>query len=393
MKLKTLLLALVIVLSTARPYTAFGQSAPNRSTPEPLDLPVGDAYLSPDGLHILLASPDKSGYSLCVYSAAGKQETCGEFLTAPDLWSIRWSPDSQWIAFTENLFLYMREPDIWVMDVQTGKVTDLTDDQLTKLDITKLWASPSLDVEPAWTPDSRQIVFLRYHGEPSATNSDQHDEQADIYRVAPTGGDPVHVGALVYPAGTPPLATYALALSPDGQQIAYNVDAHKDGEAANGLWVADLDGKHARQIIPAYGITDVAFSADGRFVLGLNGQVLAVVKSTWDASSSLVAALDGGSKLPLDSGHPSQWAAWSPSGTSLVYIVAHSKQPEQDGLYVVDAPGKAGKLVYPGEFVPPSNSHKAPTNHNLLDWASNNTVLVGFQGKLMLLSLDSNQSS
>ncbi|HVO44277.1 MAG TPA: hypothetical protein VMT34_16735 [Aggregatilineales bacterium] len=388
MRIKILLLMLLIVLPFAVPTAAFRQLA-IASAPQPLDLPQGDAYLSPDGMHIFLASASTSGpYSLCVYSAAVEKESCGTLPTSPDLFSIRWSPDSKWIAFTENFFLYFREPDIWVMDAQSGKVTDLTDDQIIKLDISKIWSLPSIDVEPVWTPDSSQIVFIRYHGVPSASDPTKHDEQADLYRIAPTGGDPVQVGTFQYPTGAPPFPTYVLTLSPDGKQIAYNVDALKPESAINGLWVADLDGKNARQVLNVYGLTDVAFSADGHFVLELNALAMSQFKPPWDQSSSLVVALDGDNPLTVDSDHPAQWAAWSPSGASLAYIVAHSKQPEQDGLYVVDAPGKAGKEVVAGEFLPPAMPKANAIYRTLLHWASNDTVLVRDQDKkLMLVSL------
>ena len=47
---------------------------------------------------------------------------------APNWESIRWSPDSRYLAFTENFFRRFTEPDIWVLDTTTWNVTDITDD-------------------------------------------------------------------------------------------------------------------------------------------------------------------------------------------------------------------------------------------------------------------------
>ena len=48
--------------------------------------------------------------------------------------SIRWSPDSRYLVLTEEFFRSFSEPDIWVFDTTTGKVTDITDDGTTKID-------------------------------------------------------------------------------------------------------------------------------------------------------------------------------------------------------------------------------------------------------------------
>lgn len=54
-----------------------------------------------------------------------------------------WSPDSKRVAFT---FFHHDQSDIWAVDVETGKAEPLTLD-------------PAADQEPAFTPDGKEVIF------------------------------------------------------------------------------------------------------------------------------------------------------------------------------------------------------------------------------------------
>ena len=70
-----------------------------------LDLPMtGSLYLSPDGQRI--AQTD--GKDICLYSAAGTKQVCSTAPYGVDQNSLRWSPDSRYVAFTENFFMFFR---------------------------------------------------------------------------------------------------------------------------------------------------------------------------------------------------------------------------------------------------------------------------------------------
>jgi Fe-S cluster biosynthesis and repair protein YggX len=122
--------------------------------------------------------------------------------------------------------------------------------------------------------------------------------------------------------------------------------------------------------------------------MGLNTFILGQYASTWDHSSNVVVALDGDKEMVVDTDHAAQWAAWSPTGAALAYIAHNLKQPEQDGLYVVDEPGKAGKQVYAGIITPSASSAR----WRGLYWAANNTMLVKtIDQKFLLLNLEGKQ--
>jgi TolB protein len=64
-----------------------------------------------------------------------------------------WSPDGQHIAFTlqpqpaEGTLQVRPNVDIWVMDIETGARTQLTQD-------------PGADLWPVWSPDGQSIAFV-----------------------------------------------------------------------------------------------------------------------------------------------------------------------------------------------------------------------------------------
>jgi TolB protein len=83
-----------------------------------------------------------------------------------------WSPDGQDIAFTlqqepsEGTLQAVPNADIWVMDIETGQRTQLTQDS-------------SSDLWPVWSPDGQRIAFV----------SERDNTSGEIYVMNADGGD------------------------------------------------------------------------------------------------------------------------------------------------------------------------------------------------------------
>jgi hypothetical protein len=80
-----------------------------------------------------------------------------------------------------------------------------------------------------------------------------------------------------------------------------------------------------------------------------------------------------------------RWAAWSPTGAAIAYIVqSTSGAPDQSGLYVAATPDQPGRRVQSGEFLPASPG--APDR--LLNWSSADTILLTLpDGRFVLVRL------
>ncbi|MCC7450250.1 MAG: PD40 domain-containing protein [Anaerolineae bacterium] len=351
----------------------------------------GVGYLSSDGMWIAFAD----GKSLCIYTSAGEKQHCIETPLRIDFNSIRWSPDSTRVAYTEDFFRTFRDSDIWVMDSATGKATDLTDDGAFKFNLRPPQdADPVgfIDAVPRWSSDGKRLAFIRY----MLTFGNW---QPYLYTVDANGGTPKEGGILTGER----FGIYALAWSPDGKQIAYNRGISRNQGDQNGMWVADLEGKNARQILSVKLAAtaeatptvrerarvaipmNIEYSPDGRSLLAFDPAGLGEFTARWeDFTSSRVFTVDGSGSTPVDADEVAHWAGWSPTGTALVYIARSARNPDVDGLYVVEKPGAQGRKIYSGRIVLSGNTWRP------LEWASNNTILV-FQpeggGKFLLLHL------
>jgi dipeptidyl aminopeptidase/acylaminoacyl peptidase len=150
--------------------------------------------------------------------AQARRLTEGEF----DELDPAWSPDGRTIAFVSN----RREDreyslgggDLWLLDVESGELTALTDGGLTM-------------TGPAWSPDGRHITF---YAAPEYRGCGYR--QIHLYLVSRDGGDARDISAAldrgcgsgplpdyIYPAPTPP------AWSPDGHTIYFVVADRGDG--------------------------------------------------------------------------------------------------------------------------------------------------------------------
>ncbi len=334
---------------------------------DPLDIPNGSgAFLSPDGKEIVWVS----GKDLCFYSVAGEKQGCTTLKNSVNPNSIRWSPDSTRITFTENSIYYLVDSDIWVMDVATCKATDLTEDNIDEIKGSDLIKVRSIDMVPTWTSDGKRLIFLRYDG--------SNKQSVGVFSIDASGGEPKQEGSL----NRDGFMVFALDLSPDGKRIAYNSMGSDRNDPQSGLWIANLDGSNLHQLLkgPGKGAdpasqlkvilpTDIQFSGDGKYVLAYDF-FTAHIHIVPQATTSHVVAIDGSGELPVNAADDVKYATYGPDRTSILYIYLDDKNPDKEGLYVVARPGDPGHRIYQGALMPSTPGWRT------LFWAANNTVLV-----------------
>jgi Tol biopolymer transport system component len=225
-------------------FGAFGRAAPIAAQDGPTAGPVREFEVE-DG-HLIGLSPDGAMYAvaiqataLCVYNAETLEEiSCGS-LEALDaglrIEDVVWSPDSTRLAFAEQGFVFGKDGDLWVMDAQSGTVTNVTDDgyvgSLLTFDNSEDDATFYLDVAPAWTPDSQFITFSR-----SGIVSGERTGN-DIAQVAATGGE---VETLATVSTTEPGVVYfGTGWAPDGQTFYFSLTHVDSDDPENGIWTYD----------------------------------------------------------------------------------------------------------------------------------------------------------
>jgi Tol biopolymer transport system component len=207
-----------------------------------------------------------------------------------------WSPDGKQIAF-------VRDGELWSVDLSTGRVERLVEARLPVLE------------EPRWSPDGRYLAF----------------------RARPGGGDILAIGVdganeRVIGHGTSPV------LSPDGQRIAFV-------NGKGGLGLAGFLGTMKADGSEAVALGDVLYSDSVPNCLG--------VDLVWSPDSSHVAywSCDAGSLYvaPAVGREPprpfgeGQGPSWSPDSARLVY--AASGRSRWCSLYIVPAGGGAPELL------------------------------------------------
>ncbi len=344
------------------------------------DMPSGavgsSGFLAPDGQHFAYLA----GKAFCLYADAGKQD-CIDLapINTIDGTSPRWSPDSRYVAFTENFFQYFLEPDIWVWDTVENTLTDITDDGLEDVNfLTNPDARmDTLDILPHWLPDGR-IVFLRY------ARTGGETLPPDVYAIDPDGSGLEQLGTI---HSVDAFAIYTFDVSADS--LVYIYYPAGDSPFA-GVWISDLSGENARKLMAtdrASGIVPVSvdFSADARYVLV---SFQSNFQPSSDPQASLAQVLDvaGGDVRLIDPDHFVGGAGWSPQGSALVYTVsAREGDTAANGLYLSAAPGDPGVRLLAGDYTPTSIQWRQP-----IGWGAENTVLVAgsHQTQTVLAHLD-----
>jgi hypothetical protein len=143
-----------------------------------------------------------------------------------------WSPDAQHFTFTESAFDRLLESDIWMLDHDSGDITNRTDDGLFGGWL-KLEEPADIDYLPTWNPTNGDLYFFRSRW------SQDSDKTLGLYLLPVDRDEPKLVADLT--AQLPVLSVYRPAvISPDGTHIAFIVLGQDIADTRNGLWVMDL---------------------------------------------------------------------------------------------------------------------------------------------------------
>ncbi len=195
-------------------------------------------------------------------------------LPFPAIGGLAWSPNGRWIAATggPNGGGSNGSNSLVRIDVMTGDVTEL-DGPSGMLDSER---------EPAWSPDSLHIAFIRWGSEdlPGCHGGDPLCV-TDVFVANADGSGPIRLNAESGKADQP-------SWSPDGRWIAFRrVDrVPRQSEAPTGIVISQPDGR-GQQTIAADGVEAFAWGPDS--------DRLRFISSSGQGSGQTVseAALDG----------------------------------------------------------------------------------------------------
>lgn len=264
--------------------------------------PIGGLALPTDlTLHLI----DADGSDEKRLDGCGKPRwpSCGDYVGS----QISWAPEGARLVVPRGRSLY-------VFDVDRGSFTRLT----------ACGPRPCVDWHPAWAPNGRRIVFVRYRT--PFTES--------LWTVRPDGSGLTRLTRkLPGSAGNP-------AWSPDSRRIAFDVGDNLEAR----IYVMQDDGSNQRVLRMGAGDTGPsvpAWSPNGRRIVylttpGLTGRYRAAI---WVMNASGTGRrLLYRSACCIESwGRPT----WSPDGKSVVFGVGLSSDPARSGIYTIRADGRS----------------------------------------------------
>ena len=176
--------------------------------------------------------------------------------------------------------------DLWVMDTELREPRQVT-------------ATAELESHPIFSPDGQTLLFIA-----------DRETKSDVYRAVRTDvkkawwqNEKFKIERLTDDGES----KSALRFSPDGKKLSYL-------RARGDLWVADLDGKNAKKVIPSWSDLEYDWSPDGKWL------VYAQYDNDFNRDIWLFP-LDGSrkpfnlSRHPYNDGDP----VWSPDGRIIAF--------------------------------------------------------------------------
>lgn len=344
--------------------------------------------LSPDGRW--LAGPGLDG-DFCVWDAVTLDPTCdGRDLPPVIPRSIAWAPDSSAVAFSVDTPTLLIDSDVLVFEVATGTLVNLTGDEaFARVDLDRENADPiPVDLFPAWSPGSDELVFARTMWGPGAMGT-------TLMTIARAGGEPETLHA-IWPR-MPFLVFTPMRWLEDGSILYSHLGPPDVEERANGIWRLPAEGR-VEQVISGSVTNEIALpeivavSPDGTTIsvvsltaMGMSQfevprRYFLVDLATGDTTS--VETLAGRDGTPEEmaradsGGFLAAPARFAPDGATMVSIATIGTDAD---LLLIDAERTVHEVAVPGGLAG-EGFVTVRVSELGIDWAANDTLFIGLVG-------------
>jgi hypothetical protein len=308
------------------------------------DQPAGfgftTAVLAPDGSRYAYLG---SGRGLCVFEIDGTELGCVDIepVRSLDIRSLRWSPDSRYIAMTQNFLTYFVDADIWVADTEAMLLNNVTPDSVDRLDLNDDDWPGYQDMAPTWLADGR-LVFARAQREAGAFTT-------TLYSALPDGADLAPIPGAAFEG----LMPYMLAAASQAPTLAYNVERRDD--EIFGVDMLRLTDNTATPLLRTDArnrALEMRLSPDGNYLVMVDEQAMILRESISYMATDTV----GAKLLRLPAAGSITGAAFAPDSSAIAYLVSEAEDSETNGLYVKPLPDGEPQQVLRGSFRSPLNA-------------------------------------
>ncbi len=381
--------ALPLVILLAYPAQSMGEATPAVSSGWQVvdqitlhQAAVGPASevvtLSPDGLNVAgLMVDSEFRQQLCTWSVPGLDAACIPVPDTIDPESLQWSPDSTAIAFSLTGLPDLVDSDIYVYELATRDLSNLTDDDYEgtlPLDESSEPDHLPLDLFPTWSVDSESLAFVR-------TDVALEQPPTELWVVARTSGA-VELRHVV--REDLPHAIMSPMIQLENGSLLYTVASAFLMDPGDGLWLLNPSGDSTLLMpgtvddaFPMPVATDVLVAGDAIRVVGYSA--LRLAQQDVLRSIAFVLELDTGDgtvAIDLDTG----------DGTvaidldTFAGIVSPAQFAPDGGIIGLEwRDGQAHLLIqHQGEATAltkvPGSPFAVPRGP---EWAANNVILIG----------------